>query len=250
MFRILIADDETAVRNGMKHLLNWKKFGFSVAATAENGLVAYELQKKNQYDLIITDLKMPQMYGIELIKRLSDEGENCKIIIISAYGEFVYAQTAMQYGVQYYLLKPVDEQVLCGYLSKIAEDLQGHVKETIINEQIFDYQYRMSTNGVVAEMRRYINEHHSESLTLNMLAKIYCFSPVYLGRIFKKETGKSFNEYLNNCRICAAKHYISNSNYMIYEIAELVGYKDINYFYKCFKEATGLTPNEYKKKWR
>lgn len=246
MFRILIVDDEAAVREGMKQLVDWQEYGFCIAGTAGNGQEAYELQKENQYDLVITDLKMPLMDGIELIQKLSDEGETCKVIIVSAYGEFVYAQTAMKYGVQYYLLKPVDENVLCGYLSKIAEDLKGKVKETQVDEQAFDYQYRMSTNGVVAEMRRFINEHYSESLTLNSLAKTYCFSPVYLGRLFKKETGITFNEYLNNCRISAAKKYISHSSHMIYEIAELVGYKDINYFYKCFKDATGLTPNEYR----
>ena len=223
-------------------------FGFQIAGTANNGVQALELQKQNKYDLIITDLKMPQMDGIELIKRLSEEKETCKVIIVSAYGEFSYAQAAMRYGVKYYLLKPVDENVLCGYLSKIAEELSGkeHVQEEQPDQVRFEHQYNMSVNGVVTEIRRYVNKHYNECLTLGSLSKIYNFSPVYLGRLFKKETGVSFNEYLNHCRINAAKEYICRSGYMMYEIAEQVGYKDINYFYKCFKDATGLTPKEYK----
>ena len=248
MFRILIVDDASDVRQGMKHLIDWGSYGFQIAGTASDGMQALELQKMNQYDLIITDLKMPRMDGIELIKRLSEEKESCKVIIISAYGEFSYAQAAMQYGVQYYLLKPVDENVLCGYLSKIAEELSGkdNSSEEQMDQARFEHQYNLSVNGVVTEIRRYVSKHYNEGLTLNSLSKIYNFSPVYLGRLFKKEIGVSFNEYLNNCRIDAAKEYICHSTYMMYEIASLVGYKDINYFYKCFKETTGLTPKEYK----
>lgn len=248
MFRILIVDDEPVVCQGMKHLIDWNSFGFQIARTASNGVEALKLQKEQKYDLIITDLKMPLMDGIELIKRLSEAGETCKIIIVSAYGEFSYAQAAMQYGVQYYLLKPVDENVLCGFLSKIAEDLSGKVnaQEEQPDKVRFEHQYNMSVNGVITEIRRYVNEHYNEGLTLNSLSKIYNFSPVYLGRLFKKETGVSFNEYLNSCRINAAKEYVCHSGYMMYEIADLVGYKDINYFYKCFKDSTGFTPKEYK----
>ena len=248
MFRVLIVDDAPVMRQGMKHLIDWSNYGFQIAETASDGLQALELQRKNQYDVIITDLKMPHMDGIDLIRNLAEEKQNCKVIIVSAYGEFSYAQAAMQYGVQYYLLKPVDESVLCGYLSKIAEELSG--KENGAEEQPdqarFEHQYNLSVNGVVTEIRRYVSKHYKEALTLNSLSKIYNFSPVYLGRLFKKETGVSFNEYLNNCRIDVAKEYIANSPYMMYEIASLVGYKDINYFYKCFKDSTGLTPKEYK----
>lgn len=248
MFRILIVDDEPSVCRGMKQLIDWNSYGFEVAGTAGNGRQALELQKENHYDVIITDLKMPLVDGIELIKRLAEEKETCKVIIVSAYGEFSYAQAAMQYGVRYYLLKPVDENILCGYLSKIAEDLAAGREETEQDpdQKYFKYQYSMSVNGVITEMRRYINEHYSEALTLNSLSQIYNFSPVYLGRLFKKKTGSSFNEYLNNCRIKAAKEYINHGTSMIYEIADLVGYKDVNYFYKCFKDITGLTPKEYK----
>jgi two-component system, response regulator YesN len=248
MFQVMIVDDEPAVCLGMQRLIDWAAYGFEVTHTAANGQEALELHAQHHFDLIVTDLKMPVVDGVELIRRLVGQQDPCKIIIVSAYGEFSYAQTVMQYGVQYYLLKPVDETVMGGYLSKIAEDLSSHREsgDTNLDHKHFEHQYRMSSYGVITEVRRYINDHFGEPLTLNSLAKLYSFSPVYLGRLFKKETGVAFNEYLNRCRIDAAREYIDRGDHMIYEIAEKAGYKDINYFYKCFKSIVGVTPSEYR----
>jgi len=255
MFRVLLVDDEPSVCQGMQYLIDWNSYGFQVVGTAANGKQALQFQQEQPCDLIVTDLKMPVMDGISLIQTLAEQGSRCKVIIVSAYGEFSYAQAAMRYGVQYYLLKPVDEDVLCGYLSKIAEDLTAGRKSEPVSEEIapvsdlqqFNHQYNLSVNGVVTEIQRYISGHYQEPLSLNSLSQIYNFSPVYMGRLFKKEIGVAFNEYLNNYRIEAAKTLIDSGSHMIYEIAEMVGYKDLNYFYKCFKNITGLTPKEYRK---
>ena len=247
MYSVLLVDDERAVCLGLQRLIPWNDYGFQVEATAANGQEAFELQCQNHYDLIVTDLKMPVLDGIGLIEKLSQAEQTCKIIIVSAYGEFSYAQTAMRYGVRYYLVKPINEQVIGGYLSKLAEDLRLDApKEDNYTRTDFEHQYRLSTNGVVTEIKRYISVHYSEPLSLNLLAKIYNFSPIYLGRLFKKEVGVPFNEYLNICRINMAKQYMENSNYMIYEVAEKCGYSDVNYFYKCFKNIVGVTPKEYR----
>lgn len=247
MYRVLLVDDERAVCLGLQRLIAWSDYGFQVAATASNGQEALELQLQNHYELIVTDLKMPVLDGIGLIEKLALAKERCKIIIVSAYGEFSYAQTAMRYGIQYYLVKPISEQVMGGYLSKLAEDLgqDGRV-ECGYTESDFEHQYRLSTNGVITEIKRYISAHYSEQLSLNSLAKIYSFSPIYLGRLFKKETGTAFNEYLNHYRINMARHLIEQESGMIYDIAERCGYSDVNYFYKCFKNIVGLTPKEYR----
>lgn len=271
MYRVMIVDDERVVCQGMQRLIDWGAYGFRVVQTAANGQEALELQLQEHFDLIVTDLKMPRMDGVELVRQLSMRRETCKVIIVSAYGEFSYAQAVMEYGVQYYLLKPINEEVLCGYLSRIGEQLdarEGKEKpgagETAEygggdsqedSEETgqegshlvqFEYLYRLSANGVITEILRYISDHYSEPLTLNLLARLYSFSPVYLGRLFKKEMGISFNEYLNSFRIRQALEYIHAGNDMIYEIAERVGYRDINYFYKCFKAIVGSTPGEYR----
>lgn len=109
---VLIADDEAIVREGLKHIIDWSELGFFICAEAENGEDA--LQKINKFhpDLVLLDIRMPKMNGTELIEQLRKNGFGGDFIILSGYSDFQYAQTALQYGVSYYLTKPIDEDKL------------------------------------------------------------------------------------------------------------------------------------------
>lgn len=120
--------------------------------------------------------------------------------------------------------------------------------ETEIDQDLFHKQYSLSANGVIVEVCKYIGSHYNEQLTLIILAQVYHFSPVYMGRLFKKEMGKTFNEFLNEYRIKKAIALMNNGKYKMQEVSEAVGYNDINYFYKCFKKVTGTTPKDYQQK--
>lgn len=248
MYRVLLVDDDDNITKGLQKLVDWAGCNFEVAGTASNGKAALEMWKNENYDLIVTDIKMPVMDGLEMIRELRDGGCESQIIIVSAYGEFEYAQEAMRYGVDYYLLKPVEEMVLEGYLSHVREVLDSHDRTIrVISSDAIENQYRLSSNGVIPEVKSYINEHFAEQISINSLAGIYSFSPVYLGRVFKKNTGVSFNEYLKNVRISAACELLdTNPGISINVLAELVGFQDINYFYKQFKLTMGCTPKEYR----
>lgn len=249
MYRVLLVDDEPSVSKGFQTLINWSECGFQVAATATNGADAYRLHQEQKFDLIVTDLRMPVMGGLDLIKKIHDSPSDfCQIIIVSAYGEFSYAQEAMRYGVDYYLLKPVDEVVMEGFLSQIKEKLDAHEKPMrhVPDYELVENQYRISANGVITEIKDYINSHYEEPLSLNYLAVKYSFSPVYLGRLFKRETGISFNEYLKRVRIQTACDLMVTSDICYQELAEMVGIGDLNYFYRLFKQVTGVTPNQYR----
>lgn len=248
MYRVLLVDDDLNICKGLQRLIDWTECGFEVTSTAANGKEAMQLCDQQRYDLIVTDVKMPVMDGLELIKSLRQKGQTIQIIIVSAYGEFSYAQEAMRYGVDYYLLKPVEEMVLEGYLSHIKELLDAHGGPTKgINRIQIESQYRLSSNGVIPEVKNYISQHYAEPLSINMLAEMYNFSPVYLGRVFKKSVGQSFNEFLKNVRINAACEMLdSDPSVSINDLAEQVGFHDLNYFYKQFKQVMGCTPNQYR----
>lgn len=248
MYRALLIDDDGNITKGLQKLVDWTGCGFKVVGTASDGKEGLELWKKERCDLIVTDIKMPVMDGLEMIRQLRSCGCECQIIIVSAYGEFEYAQEAMRYGVDYYLLKPVEEMVLEGYVSHIREALDSHANRLrVISSEVIESQYRLSSNGVIPEVKSYINAHFAEQISINNLADLYSFSPVYLGRVFKKATGISFNEYLKAVRISAACELLdSNPGISVNELAGLVGFQDANYFHKQFKLTLGCTPGEYR----
>lgn len=126
MFKVLLVDDEVLVTKGLQKLIDWEAFGFSVCGVAEDGAEALELLKREKCELIITDIRMPEVDGLELIRRAGQELDyKPRFIVLSAYNDFLYAQTAMRYNVRDYILKPIDEEMLAGVLQR----MQGEIRE-------------------------------------------------------------------------------------------------------------------------
>lgn len=123
MYKVLIVDDQDAVREGLSIMLEWESLGFTVNGYAANGKEAINQIQLSQYDLVITDVRMPIIDGIMLIKKMKSMNYQAKIIIISGYKEFEYARAAVEYGVKNYILKPIDEEVLAETLSSIKNEL-------------------------------------------------------------------------------------------------------------------------------
>ncbi len=131
MIRVLIVDDEPFIRQGLKIIINWDEYGFEIADEAANGIEAVELLEKNQYDLVITDIKMPQMNGIELIKHIRKNiSQDLKIMVLSGYYEFEYAKQAIRYNVVEYILKPIQKEELIRTLLEFKEAYIKQVKNT------------------------------------------------------------------------------------------------------------------------
>ena len=122
MLRVLLVDDEPFILKGLMVLIDWNREGFEIVGTASNGKEALEFLKKNQVDLIIADIKMPVMTGLELLKRIREEEiTDAYFVIVSGYADFSYAQRALQYKCSNYILKPVKEQELLDELHKITK---------------------------------------------------------------------------------------------------------------------------------
>lgn len=119
MIKVLIVDDEPKLREGMRTLIHWEEQGYTVVATAANGLEALEKFHSFSPKLIIADIRMPGMDGLEMITELRKENADCHILILSGYADFEYAKRAISYRVDGYLLKPVDEEELISYLQDL-----------------------------------------------------------------------------------------------------------------------------------
>ena len=128
MYKVLIVDDSPIIREGICRMLNWENLGFRIAGTAESGSAALKFLETQPCDLILTDIRMPDMDGIELIRRVRERGLDAETIIISAYREFEYAKEAMQLGVNHYLIKPISIEILTETVLILRTELQEEEK--------------------------------------------------------------------------------------------------------------------------
>ena len=125
--KLYIADDEVDVREGLKYLVDWDELGFTFCGEGRNGEEALEQILRLRPDLVLLDIRMPRLSGLEVVKKSKEAGFSGKFIILSGYSDFAYAQEAMRYGVEYYLTKPIDELEL--------EKAATEIKNTILSQQ-------------------------------------------------------------------------------------------------------------------
>ncbi len=128
MYKVLIADDEKRICSLIKALIDWERMDLQLVGTASNGREALEIIREKSPDIIITDVRMPEMDGIELMRTLHEEGLTSRVIVISGYAEFEYAHAAIQYGVHNYLLKPIQKDELNTAMEKIIKELADNNK--------------------------------------------------------------------------------------------------------------------------
>lgn len=138
MIRVLIVDDEPFIRQGLKILIDWEAYGFQIADEASCGKDAIELIKSNKYDLVITDIRMPNISGMEMIEYLRKYGyDKLKIIVLSGYYEFSYAKQAIKYNVTDYILKPIQKEELIRVLQefKMAFEKEKATTQTRVHTE-------------------------------------------------------------------------------------------------------------------
>jgi two-component system response regulator YesN len=123
MYRVLVVDDERVIREGISVMIDWESLGLSLIGTAENGRRALDIIRTERPDIVITDIKMPEMDGLELIAAVQAEQVNPAFLVLTGYGEFEIAHQAMKYGVKHYLLKPCDENDIIGDLELVITEL-------------------------------------------------------------------------------------------------------------------------------
>lgn len=131
MIRVLIVDDEPFIRQGLKILIDWEAYGFQIVDEAACGKDAIEFIKNNKYDLVITDIKMPNINGMEMIEYLRKYGyDKLKIIVLSGYYEFSYAKQAIKYNVTDYILKPIQKEELVRVLQEFKDEYEKEIEKT------------------------------------------------------------------------------------------------------------------------
>ncbi|PKM72813.1 MAG: DNA-binding response regulator [Firmicutes bacterium HGW-Firmicutes-16] len=239
---ILIIDDEPKIRNGLINLLstheNWTVSGaFSDAASA------LKFMYESENDVIITDIQMPGMSGLDMISRIRERNTDVPVVILSGYGNFLYAQRAIELGVRKYLTKPTNTRELVATLEQIESEL---LKEAESLQSVSDAAI---SNLLVLRAVQHMEIHYSEKIGLKDVANELYISPNYLSELFRKHTGQTFSDYLLTLRMEKSKSYLRSIAYKVSDIAGLVGFSDSRYFSSTFKKFFGMTPMEFRGKY-
>ena len=239
---ILIIDDEPKIRNGLTNLLsaheNWTVSGAFADATS-----ALKFMYETENDVIISDIKMPGMSGLDMISRIRERNPDIPVIILSGYGNFLYAQRAIELGVKKYLTKPTNTRELVAALEQIESELRKEAESLQSSSDV------TVSNLLVLRAIQHMEIHYSERISLKDVANELFISPNYLSELFRKHTGQTFSDYLLALRMEKSKVYLKNIAYKISDIAGLVGFSDSRYFSSTFKKFYGMTPMEYRGKY-
>lgn len=252
MYKLLIVDDETEILEGLKTIIDWENNGITLCGEACNGIEALEKIHQLTPDIVIMDIRMPLLDGLELLARVYQSNLPVKCIILSGYDDFYYAQKAIDLKAANYLLKPCRPNDILEAVLKVKAELdEAGQKEALFNKYKQQYQESLptlteNTNKLVKTAIGFIYSNYSKDITLDFIAKKIFITPGYLSQLFKQETGINFLDFLNQHRIQKAKEYLTSSFLKNYEISDKVGFKDEKYFSQVFKRYTGLTPTQYR----
>lgn len=404
MYRALIVDDEQMIREGLKDLVNWVGFGFAEVEMAEDGEAALGSINLDIPDLVVTDILMPKMNGIDLLKNIRNQELDIRVVVLSGYDDFEYVRSMAALGIENYLLKPVNveefNQTIMNVVRKLEKRTEQQtasqlnaslIRENIINRWIYgsigenelldrakfldldleagyyrpcilkmfnkdikkdvpirndihkacvkilsevnrcycSLNYDGDTigifwgqqakeesenvletlNGCIEEIRQlfqiqqyvllgeavqnfwevadsfhaalkgaaylttkaekpltnasgvqdtgsspfslrlaqYVHDNYYKDLSLKSLAKHFKGNAAYIGRVFKRDFGETFSDYLKTVQIEKAKELFQKSKLSAKQISVKVGFRSETYFFAVFKKATGMSPMEYKK---
>ena len=259
--RLLIADDEINIRMGLKMGVDWAACGVTEVLTARDGEEALRICTEQHIELVLADVRMPGMTGLDFSKQLNYSP--LRIIIMSGYAEFSYAQEALRLGATDYLLKPVNIEHLSRLVSRLVSEIEAQeVSEDVLgsaassglkrHQELFgqhqDLNIRKNSfSPMLLRALDYINLHYGERISVEDVARYVDKSNNYFSSHFKKSMGISFVDYLNMIRVEHAKRMLRQTACMTYEIAERVGYNDYKYFSTVFRRIAGVSPSEYRK---
>lgn len=247
MYRILFADCDAATRARYAQMKVWRECAFYIADEADSAASALGFLRKNKYDLLITEVKMPITDGISLAEQALELLPDLCVIFVSSCLDYPYVHRAMLLGASDYLPITADETTIARSLGRIKQALDGrlHLAPPVLAA--------MSTLGIAAEPNsmpfrfcRYFSEHYERGVTMEQMAAHFGYSKDYFGKLFKESMTVSFNRFHSLLRIEYAKELLESGSYKIYEISELLGYSSVDYFTKLFRQQTGSAPSDYR----
>ena len=246
MYKVIVIDDEMLVRRGIVMETDWQALNCVVVAEAGNGIEGLEAVRKYHPDLLICDIRMPKMDGIEMLKELRAEGNDVSVIFLTAYSEFSYAQSALKLLASDYLLKPFGdgelEQAMNNALEKRkrTQEKWENRKEEPLPELVLN---KGDKSKYVMAAVDYISAHYGDpELCVAEIAEHLGISEGHLSHTFKRETDYTVAAYITRVRMRTAMKLLNDCRNKVYEVAEQVGYRDVAHFPAALRGLLVLLP--------
>lgn len=251
MWKVLLVEDETFVRESVKEIIRWEELGFTLSGEASNGIEALELIRREPPDLVLCDIVMPQMDGLALLKETRKAGIASKFVMLTCIGDFESMRQAMEYGASNYILKlSMSVKDLRETLSKVSRELSAapplRSEPVTAKTQAPGPVRRTISHPEVNKIIQYIEQNYDSDITLKSLSRYVMMGENYVSALFKKKTGETLIHYLHRVRVEKAIEFLQQTDMPVGRIGQNVGFMNDNYFIKIFKRMTGVTPSQYR----
>jgi two-component system, response regulator YesN len=251
MYDVVLVDDDVIVIEFLKKVIPWQDYGFQVVANFQDSSDALIFMLENPYDVLITDIGMPKLNGIELIEKLKSSKINSYNVILSCHEEFTFAQQAIKLEAYDYILKEsMEESNIIDLLDRLKNKIDQERFSSNQHLKVTQFLEMTTRNEDVIKAQKYVQTHLGEKISLTEVAEHLHLNSSYFSRMYKKETGEGFIEYVTRVKMEKALELLDQSVKTVEQIAYELGFESKSYFLKTFKRFYGLSPKSFKYKNR
>ncbi len=239
MYKVYIVDDDTLILDEIIHTIPWLDNGFEVVGSQTFPSLALEEIILLKPDLIFTDLKMPEIDGVEFIQKIVELELDCECVMLSAYPSFEDSRKFFRMNGFDYLLKPIQQEEVQIVLERLSSKLSNRQLQTEADSQ--------NLTPAFASLIQYVRENFDKKHTLTQLGKQFGLNPNYICNLFAKHYNSTLTRYITELRMKRALEDMRGQGKLLKEIALECGYPDYYYFCKVFKEYYDESPSNYMK---
>lgn len=240
----MVVEDQYHFRKGLVKMIQESEHNWQVISEASNGIDALKLLEVHKPDLVLTDIRMPAMDGIEFVTQIRRMHPDMIVVILTGYKQFEYAQAAVKLGVMDFLVKPCTEEDVRAMLDMASERFQASQSKETKEE---DPQPAIKLDGAIGKAISYIEMHYADDCRMTEVAGHVRLNPSYFSMLFKKETGESFTGYVTRYRMEKAMQLLRTTDMKVFEIASVTGFGEPNYFTNVFRQHYNLSPKEWRR---
>ena len=238
IFHILIVDDEAHVVETLAFLLKERAEIDCQVYAAYSGAEALAIARENRLDLLITDMRMPGMSGLELLEEVARLQPECQTVVLTGYSDFQSVYSAVQLNVAGYLLKNEDDEKILSTLRWVLDNIESRSPR----REAPSPPSAPSGDYTVQFVRRYVQEHLAEDLSIGALAKAADYNEDYLARLFKQSAGVTIGKYVADERLRLIRRELLDDSHSLDDICREAGFSSRSYFNRFVKLNTGMSP--------